>query len=75
MHVVSNILPGHDCQPQIDIPKHYHKLTFLSVTDTKYVCTYVRTHVHYKNRALIQSLALMRSAINTLQKLGRVVIL
>ena len=71
MHVVSNILPGHDRRPQIDIPKHYHKLTFLSVTDTKYV----RTHVHYKNRALIQSLALMRLAINTLQKLGHEVIL
>ena len=34
------------------------QLTFLSMTDT-----YVRTHVHCKNRSLIQSLALMRSAM------------
>ena len=47
---------------QIDIPKRYHKLTFLSVTDT-YVHTYICTHVHCKNKSLIQSLVLMRSTI------------
>ena len=34
------------------------KLTFISVTDT-----YVRTYIHPKNRSLIQSFALRRSAI------------
>ena len=42
MHVVSNILPERDHRPQIDIPKRYRKLTFLSVTD-KYVRTYAIT--------------------------------
>ena len=40
MHVVSDILPGRDRQPQIDIPKRYRKLTFLTVTNT-----YVRTYI------------------------------
>ena len=60
MHVVSNILPGRDRRPQIDIPKRYRKLTFVSVTDT-----FVRTYVHSKNRSLTQSLALMRLTIKT----------
>ena len=38
--------------------------TFLIVTDT-YICTYIRTYVHHENRSLIQSLALMHSAIIT----------
>ena len=42
------------------VPLHAreHQLTFLSVTNM-----YVHTHVHWENRSLIQSLALMRSAI------------
>ena len=48
LHMVSDILPGRDRQPQIDIPKHDRR---------------IRTHVHCENRSLIQSLALMRSAI------------
>ena len=48
MHVTMRSL--HTCE---------HKLTFLSVTDT-----YVHTYVHCENRSLIQSLALMRLAIN-----------
>ena len=37
------------------------KLTFLSMTDT-----YIRMYIHCKNRSFIQSLVLMRLAINTL---------
>ena len=67
MHVVSDILPGRDCRPQIDIPKWYRKLTFLSMTNT-----YVHMHVHCENRSLIQSLALMRSATKELYSKSRV---
>ena len=51
IHVVSDILPGHSHQPQIDVPKHDR---------------HVHTHVHCENRSLIQSLTLMCSAIKLL---------
>ena len=47
-----NVSPSCACACQL--------MTFLIVTDT-YICMYV--HVHHENRSLIQSLALMRSAI------------
>ena len=47
IHVVSDILPRRDRQPQIDIPKRHRKLTFLSVTDT-----YVRTSVQFHDSQL-----------------------
>ena len=54
MHVVSDILPGHDL-----------KLTFLSATQI-YIPNHdrhIHTYIHCENRSLIQSLVLMRLAI------------